>query len=146
MSTDERGPATDATPIPAHEADASEVDATAGGPHGVGARDRDRASDQAIARQAWDRLAQVYDPEIGIDVVNLGLIYELTVEDGAVGIRMTLTTPGCPMSDSLPDAVGRAIALIPGVDPGRIRVETVWEPAWEPDRMSDFAKLQLGWS
>ncbi len=103
------------------------------------------ALDQEIARHAWDLLGRVYDPEIGIDVVNLGLIYELAVERGAVRVRMTLTTPGCPMSDSLPDAVARAIALIPGVDPGAVTVETVWEPRWEPERMSEFAKLQLGW-
>ncbi len=103
------------------------------------------AVDQEIARRAWDLLAHVYDPEIGIDVVNLGLVYELTVAARGIHVLMTLTTPGCPMSDSLPDAVARALGLIPGVDPDRIAVDVVWEPRWEPERMSDFAKLQLGW-
>ncbi len=104
-----------------------------------------RVSDEEIARRAWEVLGQVYDPEIGIDLVNLGLVYELSVSDGAVRVRMSLTTPGCPMSDSLPDAVTRALSLIPGVREDRLDVELVWEPRWDPTFMSELARRELGW-
>lgn len=99
-------------------------------------------ADQDIAAEAWERLGAVYDPEIGIDLVNLGLIYDLEVEEGKVRVTMSLTTPGCPMSESMPEAVERALATIPGVT--EIAVDLVWEPAWTPDLMSEEAGRQLG--
>jgi metal-sulfur cluster biosynthetic enzyme len=103
---------------------------------------RIRIPDQEIAQQAWEQLTHVYDPEIGLDLVNLGLIYDLQVEDGDVNVRMSLTTPGCPMSDSMPEAVERAIGLLPGVR--KVEVDLVWEPPWDPDMMSEAAKRELG--
>jgi metal-sulfur cluster biosynthetic enzyme len=103
---------------------------------------RIRVPDQVIDEEAWDQLTHVYDPEIGIDLVNLGLIYELQVRDGDVHLRMSLTTPGCPMSDTMPEVVERAIAMVPGVR--EVTVELVWEPRWDPDMMTDEARRELG--
>jgi metal-sulfur cluster biosynthetic enzyme len=99
--------------------------------------------DEAIRAEAWDRLTEVYDPEIGINLVDLGLIYALSVDEGVLRVEMSLTTPGCPMSGVMPDAVGRALETIPGVT--LVQVNLVWEPAWQPERMSDKAKRELGW-
>ncbi len=99
--------------------------------------------DELLRQEGWERLAWVVDPELGIDVVNLGLIYRLGVRDGGVEVVMSLTTPGCPMSDSMPDAVRRALQTIPGV--GTVAVELVWEPRWDPEMMSESAKHALGW-
>ncbi len=99
--------------------------------------------DQAIEAEAWDRLHTVYDPEIGINLVDLGLIYDLASEQGKVHVAMTLTTPGCPMSDSMPPAVQRVLEAIPGVT--EVKVELVWDPPWDPDRITDQGKRELGW-
>lgn len=99
--------------------------------------------DDLLAAQAWDTLSTVYDPELGIDLVNLGLVYKLEVTDGAASVEMTLTTPGCPMSDSMPEAVERALLGIPGI--ARVAVDLVWEPRWMPEMMSERAKRELGW-
>jgi len=105
---------------------------------------RPESSDDEIREEAWVRLGYVDDPELAIDLVNLGLIYDLRVEEGDVRVEMSLTTPGCPLSDSMPAAVERALAAIPGV--GKIEVNLVWEPRWEPERMSAVAKRGLGWA
>ena len=112
---------------------------TAGGPSAA----LPGASDPAIREEAWDRLHAVYDPELGIDVASLGLIYDLRVEAGRATVRMTLTTPGCPMSDSMPAAVRRALELIPGV--ADVTVDLVFEPPWVPEMMSEPARQALGW-
>lgn len=101
-----------------------------------------RIPDQEIGQEAWEQLAHVYDPEIGLDLVNLGLIYDVRVRDGRVEVEMSLTTPGCPLSDAMPAAVERAVDLVPGVR--QVTVELVWEPRWDPDMMSEEAKRQLG--
>lgn len=103
---------------------------------------RIRVSDDEIAEAAWGELTHVYDPEIGIDLVNLGLIYELQTKGGDVQVRMSLTTPGCPMSDTMPEVVERAVAMVPGVR--TVSVELVWEPRWDPDMMTDEARRELG--
>lgn len=103
---------------------------------------RIRVPDSEIAEAAWGELSHVYDPEIGIDLVNLGLIYELRILDGDVHVRMSLTTPGCPMSDTMPEVVERAVAMVPGVRV--VTVELVWEPRWDPDMMTDEARRELG--
>ena len=100
-------------------------------------------SDEEISRQAWGLLGELYDPELGVDLVNLGLIYDLTVCAGAIAVQMSLTTPGCPLSDTMPEAVTRALETIPGV--AKVEVDLVWEPRWEPELMSDQAKRELGW-
>ena len=104
----------------------------------------DTVGDTAIEQEAWQRLLEVYDPELGIDLVNLGLVYGLEVHDGALLVAMTLTTPGCPMGGSIPDQVRFHLETIPGVR--EVAVELVWQPPWEPDMMSPAAKQALGWS
>lgn len=89
-----------------------------------------------------DILRTVIDPEIGINIVDLGLVYEINISDNLIDITMTLTTPGCPMHGSIIDWVKRIIKMtIPDVE---VNVNLVWEPKWTPDKMSDEAKLQLG--
>ncbi len=85
----------------------------------------------------------VFDPEIPVNIWELGLIYDVFVDaQGVVAVRMTLTAPGCPAAQSLPVEVARKVREVPGV--ADARVDVVWEPAWTKDRMSDVAKLQLG--
>lgn len=97
------------------------------------------ASREAIV----DALKTVYDPEIPVDIYELGLIYELNVaEDGAIKIEMTLTAPGCPVAGILPQQVADAAASVDGT--GTVEVFLVWEPAWDMEKMSEDAKLALG--
>ena len=100
-------------------------------------------SDESLESEAWTRLREVYDPELGIDLVNLGLVYQLRSKGGVITVAMTLTTPGCPMGGSIPDQVHFSLAVIPGVKD--VQVELIWEPPWEPEMMSDDAKRTLGW-
>lgn len=88
-------------------------------------------------------LRTVIDPELGVNIVDLGLVYGVRLDDGAVEIEMTLTTPGCPLGGFLDDEIRAALAQLPQVRD--VHVELVWEPAWEPQAMSDAAKEQLGW-
>jgi FeS assembly SUF system protein len=84
----------------------------------------------------------VYDPEIPADVYELGLIYKIDIaDDRAVHVEMTLTTPNCPSAQELPTMVENAVASVPGVGP--VDVKVVWEPPWEPSRMSDEARVVL---
>jgi FeS assembly SUF system protein len=88
-------------------------------------------------------IATVFDPEIPVNIWELGLIYDVAVTaDGVAAIRMTLTAPGCPAAQSLPVEVAAKTKAVPGVIDAK--VDVVWEPAWDKDRMSDAAKLQLG--
>jgi FeS assembly SUF system protein len=88
-------------------------------------------------------LAKVFDPEIPVNIYELGLIYDVIVDAAsAVGIRMTLTAPACPAAQFLPEQVHKAVAAVPGVSD--VSVDVVWEPPWSRERMSDAAKLQLG--
>jgi metal-sulfur cluster biosynthetic enzyme len=94
----------------------------------------------------WDALSQCYDPEIPVNIVDLGLIYEVKVEEDIVGeaniyIRMTLTAPGCGMGPMIAADVKRRIQQIPGVS--NVLVELVFEPIWNPSMMSEAAKLML---
>lgn len=92
--------------------------------------------------EMMEQLKLVYDPELGVNVVDLGLIYDLEETDGDIAIRMTLTTPGCPMHDTIAGGVERALRHMEGVK--SVNVEVVWNPPWSPERMSDAAKQQLG--
>lgn len=93
--------------------------------------------------QILEVLDTVFDPEIPVNIRELGLIYDVLVDkDGRVGIRMTLTAPACPAAQSLPLEVQQKAASVPGV--AEAKVEIVWEPPWDKDRMSEAAKLQLG--
>jgi FeS assembly SUF system protein len=88
-------------------------------------------------------LKKVYDPEIPVDIWELGLIYDVFVTaEGMAAIRMTLTAPGCPAAQILPGQVEQAARGVPGITDAK--VDVVWEPGWTKDRMSDVAKLQLG--
>lgn len=90
-----------------------------------------------------EALSTVYDPEIPVNINELGLIYDVLVDkDSRVGIRMTLTAPACPAAQSLPVEVRDKARAVPGVT--EAKVEIVWEPPWDKDRMSEAAKLQLG--
>jgi radical SAM protein len=84
--------------------------------------------------QIVDALRAVFDPELGLSVVDLGLIYDIAVAGGAVSITMTLTTPGCPIHDAMPEWVRQAVAAVPGVE--RVEVELTFDPPWSPDRIS----------
>lgn len=88
-------------------------------------------------------LKTVRDPEVPVNLVDLGLIYELLVKKGGtVFVEMTLTTPACPVAQSMPKEVETAIAAVPGV--GEVRVKLVWSPPWDREMMSEEAKLELG--
>ena len=87
-------------------------------------------------------LRKVHDPEIPVNIQDLGLIYDVTVdENGAASIRMTLTTPNCPMAEVIPGQVQAAVAAVEGVTSAT--VELVWEPTWVPEMMSEVARLEL---
>jgi FeS assembly SUF system protein len=87
-------------------------------------------------------IAEVYDPEIPVNIYELGLIYAIEIaDDGAVKVEMTLTAPACPSAQELPEQVHNAVMTVPGVK--SCDVETVWEPPWDPSRMSEEARLQL---
>lgn len=90
-----------------------------------------------------DVLKTVFDPEIPVNIYELGLIYGTEVSAAnAVTIRMTLTSPGCPAAVSLPGEVQRKVQDLPGVT--TVKVDVVWDPPWTPERMSEAAKLTLG--
>lgn len=84
---------------------------------------------------------QVIDPELGVNLVDLGLIYDVRIHEGEVAVRMTLTTRGCPLHGTLVRAVERAIGELPGV--ASARVEVVWEPRWNPDMISPEGRQAL---
>jgi FeS assembly SUF system protein len=101
-------------------------------------------ADQAqIERLVVDALRTVYDPEIPVNIHELGLIYGIDVDPaGAVKVRMTLTAPGCPAAQTLPQEVEERARAIPGVTD--VKVDVVFDPPWDMSRMSEAAKLQLG--
>ena len=99
-----------------------------------------------IEQQIWDQLKTCYDPEIPINIVDLGLIYDLKIEESGTGnkadIKMTLTAPGCGMGGVISDEVDRKVNGIEGID--HVSVELVWEPMWTKEMMSEAAQLELG--
>ena len=96
----------------------------------------------ALRDQVVEVLRSVYDPEIPVNIFELGLIYEVKVDDDAnVHVLMTLTSPMCPVAESLPPEVEEKVAAVDGV--GSATVEVTWDPPWEPDMMSEAAKLEL---
>jgi FeS assembly SUF system protein len=100
-------------------------------------------SGDTLEEQVVSALRAVYDPEIPVNIYDLGLIYEIDIRDGRhVDIRMTLTAPACPVAGSMPGAVERAVTRVPGIETAH--VELVWDPPWTQDRMSDEARLELG--
>ena len=96
-----------------------------------------------LRERVEDALRQVYDPEIPVNIFELGLIYGIDVsEEGAVQIRMTLTAPSCPAAGAMPGEVESRVAAVEGVKD--VTVELVWDPPWDQSRMSEAAKLELG--
>ena len=99
-----------------------------------------------IEQQIWDQLKTCYDPEIPINIVDLGLIYDLKIEESGTGnkvdIKMTLTAPGCGMGGVISDEVDRKVNGIESID--HVSVELVWEPMWTREMMSEAAQLELG--
>jgi len=96
-----------------------------------------------LEEKVVDALRTVFDPEIPVNIYELGLVYDIRIDESRdVFIRMTLTSPHCPEAEALPGYVRRAIEEIPEVRSAE--VEIVWEPPWSPDRMSEAAKLELG--
>lgn len=103
----------------------------------------DPGRDAEVRPGVMGAIQTIFDPEIPVNIYELGLIYDVVIDkDANVGVRMTLTAPGCPAAQSLPVEVREKVARVPGV--ASARVEIVWEPAWSKDRMSEAAKLQLG--
>ena len=97
----------------------------------------------ASEAEAVEALHTVYDPEIPVDIYELGLIYELEIaETGDVAVVMSLTAPGCPVAGEMPGQVAEAVAGVAGV--GRVEVRLTWDPPWTPERMSEDARLALG--
>ncbi|MDE3263090.1 MAG: SUF system Fe-S cluster assembly protein [Acidobacteriota bacterium] len=101
------------------------------------------ANGNGLHDQVVDVLKTCYDPEIPVDIYELGLIYKIDVDDGGkVAVDMTLTSPACPVAGTLPPEVEAKISRVDGVS--SVRVDLVWDPPWNPDRMSEAAKLKLG--
>ena len=90
-----------------------------------------------------DTLKSIYDPEIPVDIYELGLIYDVAIsEDGDATITMTLTTPHCPVAESMPQEVELRVLSVPGIRDAVVNL--VWDPPWDPSKMSDEARLELG--
>lgn len=101
------------------------------------------AQPEALRPRVVEALRAIYDPEVPVNIYDLGLIYQLDIDDhGSVALSMTLTAPGCPVAQTFPGTVEAAVKAVPGVKDAK--VELVWEPPWTRDRMSEAAKLQLG--
>lgn len=122
--------------------DAKDADAVGLSPEDVAAAAPQEFSEQLV----WDQLRTVYDPEIPVNIVDLGLIYECKItpqdEGQQVDLKMTMTAPGCGMADVLKNDIQRRLAGLPSVK--EVRVEVVFDPPWHPGRMSEGARLQLG--
>lgn len=98
---------------------------------------------ETIRERIVDTMKSVYDPEIPVNIYDLGMVYEIDVQpDGTAKVTMTLTSPACPVAGTLPGEVEEKLNGVRGVRSGK--VELVWDPPWTPERMSESAKLELG--
>jgi FeS assembly SUF system protein len=96
-----------------------------------------------LENEIVEALKKVFDPEIPVNIYELGLIYDVDIQEGGrIQVKMTLTSPGCPVAGSLPGEVKARIEAVPGVVAAEI--DLVWDPAWNPSMMSEAARLQLG--
>ena len=101
------------------------------------------ADHEELKDRIVEALKSVYDPEIPVDIYELGLIYDIEIsEDGDALVTMTLTTPHCPVAETLPNEVELRVLSVPGVRDAEVKL--VWDPPWDPSRMSDEARLELG--
>ena len=108
------------------------------------AKDGNASSPAPVTREmVLEVMSNIYDPEIPVDIVNLGLVYDVDVQDGSVHVKMTLTSPGCPTAGEMVYEAQTLIEEMPGVK--EATVEVVWEPPWDPSRMSEEAKQALGY-
>ena len=99
--------------------------------------------DSDLQEQVIAALKEIYDPEIPVNIYDLGLIYDVQISpEGHAKVVMTLTTPHCPVAESMPGEVELRVGAVPGI--GDAEVELVWDPPWDPQKMSDEAKLELG--
>jgi metal-sulfur cluster biosynthetic enzyme len=133
---DDQDPKTEsdtARPISTQSGSTEPVDTSGGEP----------ASAQVTEEKVFEILSDIYDPEIPIDIVNLGLVYGVQVEDGIVNVKMTLTSPGCPTAGQMLQEAQMLIEELPGVK--EAIVEVVWDPPWDPSKMSEEAKRALGY-
>ncbi len=96
----------------------------------------------ALYESVIDALKQIHDPEIPVNIYDLGLIYGVEISGGHADVTMTLTTPHCPVAESMPGEVELRVGAVPGI--GSANVALVWDPPWDPQKMSDEAKLELG--
>lgn len=96
----------------------------------------------ALYEAVIDALKEIYDPEIPVNIYDLGLIYGVEINGGHAVVTMTLTTPHCPVAESMPGEVELRVGAVPGI--GDAEVNLVWDPPWNPAQMSDEAKLELG--
>jgi len=98
---------------------------------------------KALEEKIIEQIKTVFDPEIPVDIYELGLIYQVDLEDDrTLKVEMTLTAPGCPVAGEMPGMVADAVSGVEGI--GRVNVRLVWEPMWTPERMSEDARLALG--
>jgi len=99
-------------------------------------------SSMPTVEEVTDALTEVIDPELGLDFVELGLIYGVEIDDGHVRVTFTLTTPGCPIGPQVTEQIEEFVSELPGVD--EVRPHMTFDPPWSPDRMSEDAKFALG--
>jgi metal-sulfur cluster biosynthetic enzyme len=92
--------------------------------------------------EVYSALAKVYDPELALPVTDLGLVYDIQVNESRADVKMTLTTMGCPMAGTLTEYAKRAVLEVPGITEANI--ELIWDPPWSVDMMSDEARMHLG--
>ena len=123
--------------------DGGKLDRAAAFLDGDGAERERQAEVDALGERIIEALKTVYDPEIPVNIYELGLIYRVDVEDdNAVKIEMTLTSPGCPVAGTLPGEVEEKVRAVEGVKDAE--VEVVWDPPWNPSMMTEEAQLELG--
>jgi FeS assembly SUF system protein len=105
--------------------------------------DMEKLPNEGIEARIIEVLHTVYDPEIPVDIYELGLIYGIDIDESKKAtVRMTLTTPGCPVADILPEEVRQKVLGVPGIEDAAI--DLVWDPPWNPTMMSENARLALG--
>jgi FeS assembly SUF system protein len=110
---------------------------------GVPAEEPSGGAGSDLQASVVEVLKSIYDPEIPVDIYELGLIYDVAIsEDGDATVTMTLTTPNCPVAESLPNEVELRVLSVPGIRDSIVNI--VWDPPWDPSKMSDEARLELG--
>lgn len=112
-------------------------------PTGVGLTSTGDPAKDALKREVVAAISECYDPEIPVNIYELGLIYDVGIADGnKVELVMTLTSPHCPVAEILPEQVRSRVEMVEGID--EVTLELTWDPPWSPDMMSEAAKLELG--